>query len=133
MYDIESAVGYFELPGYNVAIFVWMGPCLLLAFIEQLRPKLPGARGGVVFVDLGGFTLAALVLVLSIYLPYFPRFQHLATISPIIFASYPVLQFSAAAAALVMSLHTRQRWTLEWHAIAMHTRKGVSSSALRIW
>lgn len=117
VYDIECAVGYFELPGYNVAIFIWMGPCLLLAFIEQLRQKLPGARGGVVFVDLGGFTLAVLVLVLSIYLPFFPRFQHLAAISPFIFASYPVLQFSAAAAALVLSLHTRQRWTLEWHAV----------------
>ena len=116
VYDIETAVGYFETPGYNVAIFIWMGPCLLLAFIEQLRQKLRGARG-VVFIDLGGFTLAGMVLVLSIYLPFFPPFKHLATLSPIIFASYPALQFSAAVAALVLSLHTRQRWTLEWQAI----------------
>ncbi|MBV8805885.1 MAG: diguanylate cyclase, partial [Sinobacteraceae bacterium] len=119
VYDIESAVGYFEVPGYNVAVFIWMGPCLLLAFVEQLRQKLSGARGGVVSIDLGGFTLAVLVLVLSIYLPYFPTsaFQHLAVLSPLIFASYPVLQLSAAAAALFLSLHTRQRWTLQWQAI----------------
>jgi diguanylate cyclase (GGDEF)-like protein len=117
VYDIETAVGYFETPGYNVAIFIWMGPCLLLAFIEQLREKVPRGRRGVVFIDLGGFTLAVLVLVLSIYLPFFPPFRHLATISPFIFASYPVLQFSAAVAALVMSLHIRQRWTLQWQAV----------------
>ncbi len=117
VYDIESAVGYFEIPGYNVAVFVWIGPCLLLAFIEQLREKLPGGLGGVGFIDLGGFSLGVLVLVLSIYLPYYPPFEHLSTLSPIIFASYQVLQFSAAAAALVLSLHTRQRWTLEWQAI----------------
>jgi len=119
IYDIESAVGYFEVPGYNVAVFIWMGPCLLVAFIEQLRQKLSGALSGVVCIDLGGFTLAVLVLVLTIYLPYFPAsaFQHIAFVSPLIFASYPVLQFSAAAAALFLCLHTRQRWTLEWHAI----------------
>jgi diguanylate cyclase (GGDEF)-like protein len=117
VYDIESAVGYFEIPGYNVAIFVWMGPCLLLAFIEQLRQKLPGGRGGVVLIDLGGFSLALLVLVLSIYLPFFPPFEHLSTVSPLVFASYPVLQFAAAVAALVLNLHTRQRWTLQWQAL----------------
>jgi len=119
VYDIECAVGYFEIPGYNVAIFIWMGPCLVLAFIEQLRQKLPGGRGGVVFIDLGGFALAVLVLVLTIYLPYFPPFQHLSTVSPLVFASYPVLQFAAAAAALVLNLHARQRWTLEWQALLL--------------
>jgi diguanylate cyclase (GGDEF)-like protein len=90
----------------------------LLAFVEQLRKKLPGARGGrVVYIDLGGFTLAVLVLVLSIYLPLFPHFIHMGRISPLIFVSFPVLQFSSAAAALFLCLHTRERWSLQWQAI----------------
>jgi hypothetical protein len=117
VYDVESAVGYLEIPGYNVALFILIGPCLLGGFIEQLREKLPGARRGVVFIDLGGFALAVLVLVLSIYLPFFPPSVRLSALSLLIFASYPVLQFAAAAAALVLNLHTRQRWTLEWHAL----------------
>ena len=118
IYDIESAVGYFEIPGYNVLVFMWMGPCLLLAFVEQLRKKLPGARGGrVVYVDLGGFALAVLVLILTLYWPLLPHFLHMKGVSPLIFVSFPVLQFSAAAAALFLSLHTRQRWTLQWQAI----------------
>ena len=117
VYDVESAVGYFEIPGYNVAVFILIGPCLLLAFIDQLRKTLPDARRGVVFIDLGGFSLAALVLVLAIYLPLFTARIQVSTFNLLIFSSYPVLQFSAAAAALVLNLHARQRWTLEWQAL----------------
>jgi GGDEF domain-containing protein len=42
IYDVECAVGYHGIPGPNVILFVLIGPCLLLAFIEQLREKLPG-------------------------------------------------------------------------------------------
>jgi len=53
IYDVECAVGYHDIPGYNVILFVLLGPCLLLGFVEQLREKSPGAQRRVVLIDLG--------------------------------------------------------------------------------
>jgi len=119
IYDVECAVGYHKVPGYNVILFVLIGPCLLLGFIEQLREKLPGTLRNVVLIDLGGFTLSVLVLVMSIYVPFFPHLIQVSAFDLLLYASYPVVQFAAAVAALVLGLHIRERWTLQWQALIL--------------
>jgi diguanylate cyclase (GGDEF)-like protein len=114
MWDLQVLVGWNPFPGPSDAAFLATGLCALTAFARLARGSLPAARLRLAMLDVAGFALAALALVLTLYLP---RGTTTAPLQLAVLTAYPVLLLSASAAALVTQLYLRQAWSWRWIAL----------------
>ena len=107
-WDVLSWVGWNPFPGIPNLLYLSMSPCFIIGFAAMLGEQVTDAQRRSVILDVGGFALAVLAFTLALYLPHAsgrPAFQF------IVLTAYPVLQFAAAAAGVVVQLHLRQRPT----------------------
>ena len=101
-------------PGPSDVAFVLPGLCALAGFVKLCRARLPSRQLRLAMLDVAGFALAALALALAVYLP---RGMSSSPLELIVLTVYPVTLLSASAAALVMQLYLRLRWTARWLAL----------------
>ncbi len=114
MWDLQVYVGWNPFPGPSDAAFILPGLCMLAAFARVIRDRLPAARYRNFVLDVAGFALAALALVLTVYLP---RGLESTALQMVVLTMYPVLLLSASAAAVVMQIYLRLRWDWRWSAL----------------
>ena len=70
IWDFQTWVGYIGFPTPSDFFYLWLGPCLVMALIEEIRFfQLPKATYKIIFLDTLSLSLASLTLVLALYLP----------------------------------------------------------------
>lgn len=114
IWDLQVYLGWNPFPGPSDAAFVLPGLCALMAFAQIGRRRLPARQQRLALLDVAGFALAALALVLVMYLP---RGTQSSALQLTVLTAYPVLLLSASAAGLIIQLYLRLRWTWRWMAV----------------
>jgi diguanylate cyclase (GGDEF)-like protein len=113
VWNVQVYVGWNPFPAPSDAFWIIQELVTLAAFAQLMRHLAPATRR-LAAVDVGGFSLAGLALVLTLYLPYGAESTPLQMA---VLAAYPVLLLSASVAALVAQLYLRLRLTSRWLAL----------------
>jgi diguanylate cyclase (GGDEF)-like protein len=116
LWDFFTYQHWLTFAGIYDAFFVLLGPLFAAGFIVVLRKALPPQRLRLLALDVGSFALAVLALAFSLYLPHSSR---VTALEMTVYVAYPVFLFSAAALAVVMQLHLRQRWSARFIALCL--------------
>jgi diguanylate cyclase (GGDEF)-like protein len=107
-WDLLSWIGWNPFPGIPNLLYLLLGPCFIAGFAATVGDQMPRSQWKSAILDVAGFGLAALTFTLAIYVPHA---GHRSALEFAVLTAYPVLLFCAAAAAVVVQLHLRQRPT----------------------
>jgi diguanylate cyclase (GGDEF)-like protein len=110
VWNLQVYAGWNPFPAPSDAIWVLQGVAAVATFTRLIR-HLPRANRRLAALDVGGFALAGLALVLTLYLP---SSAGSTPLQMAVLAAYPVLLLSASAAALVAQMYLRLRLTFRW-------------------
>ncbi len=113
LWNLQVYLGWNPFPAPSDAVWVVQAVVTLGTFARLLR-HLPAPRRRLAVLDVGGFALAGLALVLTLYLP---NGAGSTPLQMAVLAAYPVLLLSASAAALVAQLYLRLGFTRHWIAL----------------
>ena len=87
IWDIQTLVGYSSFPSPSDFFYLWLGPCLIMALIEEIRFfQLPKATYKIIFLDTLSLSLASLTLVLALYVP---KQGEISQFALLVLISYP--------------------------------------------
>ncbi|MDD1621856.1 MAG: ATP-binding protein [Methylococcaceae bacterium] len=98
-WDIQTALHYGEFPSPSDLFYLWLGPCLCLGLINEIRRNTLKPERITVGLDILALSVASLTLVLALYLPKRGELELLALA---VLVAYPVTLLMATCIGLVM-------------------------------
>ncbi len=98
-WDGQIILGYRQFPSPSDFFYLWLGPCLTIGLILEIRRNLRKLDWLTALLDVLSLSIASLTLVLVIYLP---KQGDLDLLSMIVLVSYPVSLLVPACIGLVM-------------------------------
>jgi hypothetical protein len=106
MWDIQTAAGYTYFPAPSDLFYLWLGPCVTLGLLQEIRDHTSLAQRQTIWLDSLALTVAMLTLILVLYLP---KRGDTALLPLLILIAYPATLFATAGMALTMIPALRQR------------------------
>lgn len=99
VWDIQSFIGYNQFPSPSDVFYLWLGPCQLAGLILEIRAKKRKANLKIIFLDILALSVAALTLILVLYLP---KRGSLDSLSLLVLIIYPVSLLMVSSTVLMM-------------------------------
>lgn len=99
VWDMQAALAYSSFPSPSDFFYLWLGPCLAIGLIQEIRRNVHKVDHRAVLLDVLSLSIASLTLVLVIYLP---KRGDLDLLSMAVLVSYPVSLLIPACIALIM-------------------------------
>ncbi len=122
LWDVQVASGWNPFPGPSDAFFLLLGPFCGVGVVQLLRARTTRAVQRTAALDAGGLGVAALALVLALYLPLQ---GHNTALRMAVLVAYPAGLIFAACVTLVMVPTLRLRrdrgWMLLLAALVAHS------------
>jgi diguanylate cyclase (GGDEF)-like protein/PAS domain S-box-containing protein len=106
IWDIQILQGYSQFPSPSDFFYLWLGPCLILGLIDEIRAHQQRSTYKIIFMDTLSLSTAALTLVLVLYLPQRGALDYL---SLLVLIAYPVSLLVVTGTALMMIPSLRLR------------------------
>ena len=106
LWDIQTAIGYSNFPAPSDLFYLWLGPCVTFGLLQVIRLHASESSTRMIWLDTLTLTVAALMLILVIYLPIRADTELLPLI---VLIAYPAPLFAAtitgSTMVLVLRLH----------------------------
>jgi len=99
LWDIQTATGYVDFPAPSDLFYLWLGPCVTIGLLQEIRNHTLLAERKTIWLDALTLTVAMLTLILVLYLP---KRGETAMLPLLILIAYPATLFAAASMALTM-------------------------------
>lgn len=106
IWDIQTLLGFSQFPAPSDFFYLWLGPCQLAALLEEIYIHRQTTTSKIIFMDTLSLSIAALTLVLVLYLP---RRGDLDVLSLLVLIAYPVSLLVVTNTALMMIPSLRLR------------------------
>lgn len=118
LWDIQTAIGYAEFPAPSDLFYLWLGPCITVGLLLEIRNYAAGADKRTLWLDALTLSVAMLTLILVLYLP---KRGETPMLPLLVLIAYPATLFVAALTMLTMipALRLRLRFGLIAFQIAM--------------
>lgn len=99
VWDAQAVLAYSSFPSFSDFFYLWLGPCLTIGLIQEIRRNLHKVDHRAVLLDVLSLSIASLTLVLVIYLP---KRGDLDLLSMAVLVSYPVSLLIPTCIGLIM-------------------------------
>ena len=106
VWDAQAVLAYSSFPSPSDFFYLWLGPCLTIGLIQEIRRNLQKVDHRAVLLDVLSLSIASLTLVLVVYLP---KRGDLDLLSMAVLVSYPVSLLIPACIGLIMIPSMRLR------------------------
>lgn len=108
IWDAQVALAYSRFPSLSDFFYLWLGPCLTIGLIQEIRSSTHKVNQVAVLLDVLAVSVASLTLVLVLYLPVR---GNLDLLSMTVLVSYPVSLLIPTCIGLIMIPAMRLRLT----------------------
>jgi signal transduction histidine kinase/CheY-like chemotaxis protein len=126
-WDLQVALGWNPFPGPSDALFVLLGPGMLVGLLLRTRQFSPGERGSFL-LGITGVVAAILAYVLVLYLP---RRGDRDLLTTCVLVAYPTLTLGATALGLALVLE--QQLKITWSLVLFLGALGVNGVLWMEW
>lgn len=108
IWDVQALLDFSQFPAPSDFFYLWLGPCQIAALLEEIRGHRQTTTYKIIFIDTLSLSIAALTLVLVLYLPQRGDFD---VLSLLVLIAYPVSLLVVTNTALMMIPSLRLRLT----------------------
>jgi hypothetical protein len=98
VWDVQTAVGYSGFPSPSDLFYLWLGPCVAAGLLIEVFRRADRVQRKTLLLDAATLAIAALTLVLVLYLP---KRGDTAWLPLSVLVAYPVSLFTAACIGLI--------------------------------
>ncbi len=99
VWDVQTAMAYSLFPSPSDFFYLWLGPCLTMGLIQEIRGSARNVNRVAILLDVLSLSVAVLTLVLAMYLP---KRGELDLFSMAVLVSYPVSLLIPTCMGLIM-------------------------------
>ncbi len=99
IWDVQTLLGYSAFPAPSDLFYLWLGPCQLVGLLTEIRATQQNSNVKIIFLDTLALSVAALTLVLVLYLP---KRGDLDFLSLLVLITYPVSLLMVTSTVLMM-------------------------------
>ena len=128
IWDVQTAVGYSGFPSPSDLFYLWLGPCVAAGLLIEAFRLADRVQRKTLLLDAATLAIAALTLVLVLYLP---RRGEMALLPLAVLVAYPVSLFTAACIGLIAVPTLRLK--LSWRYGLFLVSLGVTGICWMVW
>ena len=128
IWDVQTAVGYSGFPSPSDLFYLWLGPCVAAGLLIEAFRLADRVQRKTLLLDAATLAIAALTLVLVLYLP---RRGDTALLPLAVLVAYPVSLFTAACIGLIAVPTLRLK--LSWRYGLFLMSLGVTGICWMVW
>ena len=108
VWDLQTLIGYAGFPSPSDLFYLWLGPCVAIGLLVEFFRLADRVQGKTLLLDAAILAIAALTLVLVLYLP---MRGETPLLSMMVMVAYPVSLFTAACIGLIAAPTLRLKFS----------------------